>query len=66
MIQQGGHCKYCKAYFKFQRIFCYINDGKLRQTELPKLCTECTKKQEDLNLEWINFKWKVMYESRNI
>ena len=61
MIKYSGKCKYCGEVFKYERVFCFINDGKLIQTELQKLCPECVRKQTDLNLEWLGYRWSNIY-----
>lgn len=61
MIKYSGYCKYCGIEFKYQRVYCYINDGKLIQTTQPKLCSECVRKQDNLNLEWLGYSWSNIY-----
>ena len=56
MLKYGATCKYCSSPFKYDRVFCYINDGKIVQTNMTKLCSDCIKKQKNLELEWLGCK----------
>lgn len=53
-LKYGANCKYCLQYFKYHRVFCYINDGKIVQTTLPKLCSDCINKQQNNDIEWLS------------
>lgn len=57
MLTYGANCKFCSLPFKYDRVFCYINDGKLIQNNQPKLCCDCISKKQNLDLEWLKFKW---------
>ena len=59
-IQYKTVCTICRLDFQYDKMLCRALDNKVIELNHSRICRECSRKKqiEDLNNEYLYFRWK--------